>query len=129
MSRTVLVVRDEVIGRNALLTLLSSEDIEVLEADSANEAIPLSRKWENGIDLLVMDCFVKTVPAGDLWATLQQSSPEVKLLRICGDQSVRGERGLDPSGDSLIRPFSDEDLVATVKKILGSGAGRNQAGR
>jgi len=52
-SYTILIVEDDAIVRSIILRVLVQADYHVLEADSAGEALEVSRSFEGNIDLLI----------------------------------------------------------------------------
>jgi len=82
MTKTILLIEDDVILRNVFVKILVRENYDVLEADSAIEALQVSRSHDGTINLLIMAGFPQTMPAPKIIKRLRESRPEMKVLQI-----------------------------------------------
>jgi two-component system cell cycle sensor histidine kinase/response regulator CckA len=118
-SPTILIVEDEAIVRNIMVTLLVHEDYRVLEADSAAEALEVSNTFEGVIDLLIADHILKTMTGPQLAEKICQARPGLRVLRISGCPPKMLEEGeAKASADFLEKPFSPKALIEKVREIL-----------
>jgi two-component system cell cycle sensor histidine kinase/response regulator CckA len=118
-SPTILIVEDEAVVRNVMVTVLGREDYRVLEADSAAEALEVSNTFEGVIDLLIADHILKTMTGPQLAEQICQARPGLRVLRISGHAQKKIEEGEARAGaDFLEKPFSPKALIEKVREIL-----------
>jgi CheY-like chemotaxis protein len=118
-SPTILIVEDEAVVRNVMVTVLVREDYRVLEADSAAEALEVSNTFEGVIDLLIADHTLKTMTGPQLAEKICQARPGLRVLRISGYPPKMLEEGeAKASVDFLEKPFSPKALIEKVTEIL-----------
>jgi CheY-like chemotaxis protein len=118
-SQTILIVEDEAVVRNVMVTVLAHEDYRVLEADSAAEALEVSNSFEGLIDLLIADHALKTMTGPQLAEKICQARPGLRVLRISGYPLKKLEEGEAKTGaDFLEKPFSPKALIEKVREIL-----------
>ena len=118
-SPTILIVEDEAVVRNVMVTVLGREDYRVLEADSATEALEVSNTFEGVIDLLIADHILKTMTGPQLAEQICQARPGLRVLRISGYPPKMLEEGeKKASADFLEKPFSTKALIEKVREVL-----------
>jgi two-component system cell cycle sensor histidine kinase/response regulator CckA len=118
-SPTILIVEDEAVVRNTMVTVLVREDYRVLEADSAAEALEVSNTFEGVIDLLIADHALKTMTGPQLAEKICQARPSLRVLRISGYLLKKLEEGEAKAGaDFLEKPFSPKALIEKVRESL-----------
>ena len=120
MSKVILVAEDDVICRNFLVAILVREGYKVLEADSAQEVLRLSRSFEGVIDLLIADEFLKTMRAPAVFQRLRRHWPDLHLLQISVRLRAEIEKNeglIHAEAEFLQKPFSADALTAKVKTM------------
>jgi two-component system cell cycle sensor histidine kinase/response regulator CckA len=118
-SETILIVEDEAVVRNVMVTALVRENYRVLEADSAAEALEVSNTFEGVIDLLIADHTLKTMTGPQLAEKICQARPGMRVLRVSGyPQKMLEEGEAKPSFDFLEKPFLPKALIEKVREIL-----------
>jgi two-component system cell cycle sensor histidine kinase/response regulator CckA len=118
-SPTILIVEDEAVVRNVMVTVLVHGDYRVFEADSAAEALEVSNTYEGVIDLLVADHTLKTMTGRQLAEKICQTRPGLRVLQISGYAQKKLEEGEAKAGaDFLEKPFSPKALLEKVREIL-----------
>jgi len=118
-SETILIVEDEAVVRNVMVTALVRENYRVLEADSAAEALEVSNTFEGVIDLLIADHTLKTMTGPQLAEKICQARPGMRVLRVSGyPQEMLEEGEAKPSSDFLKKPFLPKALIEKVREIL-----------
>ena len=95
---------------------------KVLTAGTPNEAIQLFQTHEGRVHLLVTDVVMPEMNGRELAARLRSSKPQLKALFVSGySASALAPRGvLDEGVHFLQKPFSLEDLAASVREALDS---------
>jgi two-component system, cell cycle sensor histidine kinase and response regulator CckA len=120
MTKTILVIEDDVLLRNVFVKVLVRENYDVLEADSAIEALQVSRGHDGTINLLIVGSFPQTMPAPEIMERLRESRPEMKVLQIGDPWNPPGRKGDPMRGATLLqKPFLPESLAEELKTILG----------
>lgn len=116
---SVLLVDDEEDVRRLAARLLARDGYEVLEAPDGETALALLRQRE-GIDLLVTDVGLPgSFDGRALAAQLTAQFPGLKVLFISG--SLRDDTALAPGVTLVEKPFTPDELLAAVRKLLGAG--------
>lgn len=125
-SETILVAEDQ-----PHLLALSSHFLEklgyrVLPAENAEQAIEISRNYENTIDLLLTDIVMPATNGRELARKLKAARPEMKVLYVSG---YAEEAGSDPDfpapGESFLeKPFQLDELAHKVRQVLQARSAR-----
>ncbi|MEY4630792.1 MAG: hypothetical protein RIQ81_912 [Pseudomonadota bacterium] len=128
-TRTILVVDDDEIMRNALKRILESAGYKVL---LAQDGLELSKILEvNRLDMVLMDVNLPWVDGYELCRLLKghHSLGKVPLIFVSArkeEEDVR--RGFDAGcNDYITKPFDVDKMTATIAKILDSGTERPSA--
>jgi CheY-like chemotaxis protein len=121
MPKTILVADDDVIVRNDLVRILVGEGYEVFEADSAEEALAVAHRYDGVPDLVIADCFLKTMRARKVCELIQGLSPNLKVLQLSRYSPARleADENLIPGAEHLIKPVFPKILVQKVRQIFG----------
>jgi DNA-binding response OmpR family regulator len=98
---------------------LRMEGYEVVQAESGDQGLEALK--ENGYDLLVIDA---ELPGSDGWQVVKKvrEDPEISKTKVLVFMAGKGETGklmLVSVDAELRRPFRMEELVETVKTVLG----------
>lgn len=123
--RRVLVVDDQEDIREMARLVLTGAGYEVATASSGREALRLAR--EAPFDLMLLDI---NMPDLDGWATLRllradEAHDDLKVAMFSVKSEVRDKvAGLkDGAIDYLTKPFSVDELVTRVSRILAEANG------
>jgi DNA-binding NtrC family response regulator len=120
----ILVVDDstptlEVIQRN-----LEAAGYEVFTAPSVEEAIAFLE--QNSVDLVITDIKMPKISGLDLLKYVTENIKATEIMIITGYPSIKGavEAVKDGAEDYLVKPFTDEELLSAVSKMLEKLANR-----
>jgi DNA-binding response OmpR family regulator len=123
--RRILVVDDQEDIREMARLVLTGAGYEVATASSGREALRLAR--QKAFDLMLLDI---NMPDLDGWATLRllradDSLDDLKVAMFSVKSEVRDKvAGLkDGAIDYLTKPFSVDELVTRVSRILAEANG------
>lgn len=124
MSRKVLVVDDEADIRDIVKTYLEEEGCEVIEAENGNEAIVKAQKEQP--DLIVLDIMMPGINGFEVAKHLKDD-PNTKdipiiILSVLAQDSQYRQGILD----YISKPFRQEELLATVRKIFDNVDGKTK---
>ena len=118
---TVLVVEDDPMVRNLLITILNLHGYKTLQAEDGAEALELSRSPRGGhISVLITDMCLSQMSGIALAATLRAARPDLKSIFISG---LRREDITELSGDMsqaafVAKPFNGGQIEAALRKLI-----------
>ena len=114
---TVLVVDDDSLVRSFEVQLLSNQGYNVLEADSAAEALRLAGTAT--IHLLVTDFLMPEVDGLELTQKFRTVHPETPVLMVSGSLPPTDSRIRNLANfDFLLKPFAFDELVQKVRTMI-----------
>lgn len=116
-NQMILMVDDE----DLLLTMgemvLSSFGYRVLTASSGQRALELLEEYGPRVDLLITDLVMPKMSGRELIEKVRPQFPHLPI--ICTSGYVRSKNAEDQSGEVYLqKPFSSQDLLLKVKKVL-----------
>ncbi len=118
----ILIVDDDPQIRKVFRRILEAEDYEVAEAADGKEGASKFRDWPP--DLVLMDIFMPEQEGLETIRELRWDFPDVKIIAISGGGKSGRMEPLDAAQKfgaalALRKPISREDLLASVKEVLG----------
>jgi signal transduction histidine kinase len=119
VSATILLCEDDTGLRRLARQVLQRNGFVVHEADSAEEALDVSRLSGEPIDLLVSDVVLPAMSGAELARQLQVEQPDLMVLLMSGTASAEVLDGLDADRAAfLAKPFTPSALVDHVIDLL-----------
>ncbi len=111
---TALLVDDEELVRMSTADMLMDLGYEVVEADSAEEAL---RLVDNGLmpDLVVTDHLMPGMSGGELARTLRTRQSDLPVLIVSGYAEAEG---IDSDLPRLTKPFRNAELALSLSSLL-----------
>ena len=118
----VLVVDDDTDIREFVRDSLELDEIEVSDVENYTQAVDALRK--QAADVVITDIFMPEKDGFELIEILRSDFPSTKIIAMTGGGIMRvkditvkliAELGVD---GCLRKPFSIDELVALVKKVL-----------
>lgn len=119
-GKTVLLVEDEEKVRRVLLRQLRSEELNVIEASSGDDAY---QELVTGLnpDLLLTDIVMPgSLQGPELAERARKLMPDLRVLFISGyptEAAIHGN-GIRPLDRHLIKPVSEKELIRNVLELL-----------
>jgi two-component system, cell cycle sensor histidine kinase and response regulator CckA len=118
--RTILVVEDEPSLRKLTKKTLSEAGHKVFEAADASQALELSRKTGESIDLLLTDVIMPGMSGKKLADVLVAERPGITVLYMSGytDGELATQGALKEGTAILRKPFTRDELLRQVESAL-----------
>ena len=118
--RTILVVDDDNWVRVLARDVLAADGYRVLEASDGPDAIRVAAVHPGAIHLLLTDVVMPGMNGCELAAGLAPRMPGMKVMFMSAyDRDFLVERGLNPTGPVITKPFTIEYLARRVGMVLG----------
>jgi CheY-like chemotaxis protein len=122
-SRTagaVLLVEDEDEVRRLAGIILGNMGFTVLEAGDAGQAIKHAKRFDGDIRLMLTDVIMPGMNGRELADRMGELRPQTKVIFMSGytDRIMTRDGVLDDSVEYLQKPFTAEQLSATVYRVL-----------
>ncbi|MBL7714779.1 MAG: response regulator [Bdellovibrionales bacterium] len=133
MKRTVLIVDDVEFVRKTLTEILSQAHYEVVgEAKDGREAVELFQKLSP--DVVTMDIVMPEMSGIDATRRIIKMNKDAKIVMISamGQENLVMEAINVGARDYLLKPFTADDVVKTVERVLTGqdrGTGRLRESR
>jgi len=129
VPQRILVVEDDVMVRNAVVMILTHERYEVLEADSAAEALQVSNSFDGVINLLIAEHSLEAMTGRQLAERMAESRPGLRVLHFFAEarENLEQQGGLIAGAGFLQKPFLSRNLANDVKQILQQPETQKQA--
>ena len=119
-SETVMVVEDDAVVRQLVCSVLEEHGYTVLCAVDGADAIRMSEKYEDTIDLLVTDVVMPQMNGPELASRLSLARPELKVLYVSGYSTHDiGDHGVVGKDIELLqKPFTPYTFLQRIREVL-----------
>jgi PAS domain S-box-containing protein len=119
-AETILVVEDEPVLRKMIVDFLGSTGYNVLNAESASEAVGHVQLFPGTIDLVLTDIVMPDMNGADLARFLCSLRPELRVLYMSGySDGALGDKFVLPKDVAFLqKPFSRVKLAHKLREIL-----------
>jgi PAS domain S-box-containing protein len=121
-TATVLVVEDDAAVRALAVAALEHAGFRVLVAATPAQAAALSVGLEEPIDVLLTDLIMPGGNGRDLAERLLGGRPSMRVVLMSGYDATPSEGHHDDRFHFLAKPFGGDELVSTVRTVLGRPA-------
>lgn len=121
-KQTILLVEDEEMVRGLVCEVLRREGYRVLTCSNAAEGIETSKRYGQGIDLLLTDIIMPGMSGPEMAARIQKDLPRLRVVFMSGytEQALARAGGVDASFEYLQKPFTLKTLIQKLAKVLGN---------
>ena len=119
MAKRVLIVDDSLYMRTIIKDALTGAGFEIVgQAANGESAIDMAIDLEP--DLVTLDNILPDMIGTDILKVLKDEGLESKIIMISavGQQSVVDEGMNNGADDYIVKPFTSEQLVEAVEKIM-----------
>jgi two-component system cell cycle sensor histidine kinase/response regulator CckA len=119
----VLVVEDNTLVRQVVVTVLKRAGYRVLEASHPHDALALARAHAAPIDLLLTDVVMPVMSGRELARQLRAQRPDLAVLCMTGysDEAIAQRGVLDAGVRLLAKPVTPDQLLKAVAEALERG--------
>ena len=118
---TVLVVDDEEVVRQLACRMLTWTGYQALEARHGREALATIEEHNGPVHLVLTDIKMPGMNGRDLGRQVEERWPGMPILYMSGFASEVFRGGLlEPDAPFLAKPFTQDDLAAKVRALLGT---------
>jgi two-component system, cell cycle sensor histidine kinase and response regulator CckA len=119
-TERILLVEDEAVVRKLVRTTLKASGYAVSEAASGEEALRIVKDQSAPFDLLITDMVMPGMGGRDLARKIREQWPDVPVLYMSGytEDAAFRQGGLESGAVLLRKPFSPNDILVKVRKIL-----------
>jgi signal transduction histidine kinase len=115
---TALVTDDSTVARRIVSSSLKEQGLQVLEAESGEQALEVLRRPDCHVDLLITDYDMPGMDGGELCRRVRTSlgMPWLPIIFLSGMAEKTSIIEMFAAGatDYLIKPFAKEELVARI---------------
>lgn len=114
----ILVIDDEQMSRECIVSVLASEQFQVMQASNAADGLALTRKHQ--FDLVITDLRIGDDSGIDVIRTVQSTVPDTEIILITGYGTIESAVEAIQAGafDYLTKPFSNQHLLVKVNKAV-----------
>jgi DNA-binding NtrC family response regulator len=128
-GRTILVVEDDELTRNAVRRILETAGYTVLPASTPMEAIELASSRQVPIHILLTDVGLLGVTGPQLAKLLLADRPGLRVLYISGHSEAHAvpPGRVGPGTAFLQKPFTPDALLHEVRELLDQSAPRSES--
>jgi len=122
-GKTVLVVEDDQITREAIKSLLKVYNFWVLTATNGSEAIRIYKQMGSVITMVVTDLVMPEMGGMALYKALNEQNPDVKVLIITGHPLEENSQAMLEKGNVhwVQKPFSAKEFGQAMQMLLAEG--------
>ena len=118
MKRQVLILDDEPGVRRVIRQQLSGTQFDVLEAESAEQAMDLLRDYALFIDVVICDVRMPGISGVEAVSYIREAHPTKPIIVLTGHPDLDLAVDFMKSGvvDYIVKPVEKDALVAAVEK-------------
>ncbi len=122
-TETILVVEDDANVRQIVAKILSKHGYKIVKATHGMEAMRIAEQSKETFHLIITDMVMPQMDGMELAQRLALSHPRMKVLYMSGYTNLKfNPHEIEKIGQHFIhKPFSTEDLLHKVRKVLDYG--------
>jgi CheY-like chemotaxis protein len=123
-GEVILMVEDEDGIRAVAMRILTRRGYRVLAAANGPEALEIARDHAGQIDLLITDVIMPRMLGREVAQRVTAARPTVRVMFMSGyAEPILDSNANVPDGIILLeKPFTEQQLLATVRRALSSAA-------
>ena len=119
MVKKVLIVDDSIYMRSLIKSALEEKGFEIV-GEAANGESAIDQAMELQPDLITLDNILPDMMGFEILKVLKQEGLESKVVMVSavGQQTVVNKGKELGAEDYIVKPFTPEDLLAVVDRVL-----------
>ena len=119
-TETLLLVEDEELIRETIASVLSDKGYTVLTAVDGSEAIRIYKQHAGNIALVLSDIGLPKIGGVEVFATLKEMNPNVKVILASGYLEPKTKTDLVKAGAKafLQKPYEETELFGKIREVL-----------
>lgn len=123
--KSVLIVDDNELVRNLIVTILEDARVEVLTASTGPEAIELLGRHGDAIGCVLQDLSMPGMPGEEVVAELLQINPDIPVIVLSVDDPGYSSSRLSglKIADYIQKPFESDVLITRVRDLIQEQGG------
>jgi DNA-binding response OmpR family regulator len=123
MSATVLLAEDDAPSRQIYFTVLNAEGYSVIEVPDGRSALDVL--YSQQVDLLLTDIMMPGMTGIELLERAREIKPDLRAIVMTGHKTSDAVIGAlrNRACEFLEKPFRTEELLDTVRSVLGRDSG------
>lgn len=116
----LLVIDDDDMVLDILNEVLQSTAIRIVNAHTGNEGLEVFSQLQEKIKLILLDLFLPDISGMEIYKTLIQIRPDIRILFMSGfpDQDILKLKDLPGKFDFIQKPFSIREIKSKVQKLI-----------
>jgi CheY-like chemotaxis protein len=111
----IMVVEDDRVQREAVVTWLIRRGFEVIEARDGETALAMLRLI--AVDVLFTDLLLPGVNGAELARLARSLHPDITIVSTTGNPVLRGRMHTDDT-TLLIKPYNFDELIEEIERVL-----------
>ena len=121
-QKTILIVDDENMMREAVASYLEKQGYDVLQAETGKQALNLMEK--EAISFVILDLMLPDIPGEEICSRIRKQSRIPIIMLTAKTMEDDMLNGLDLGADDYItKPFSLKNLYARIQAVLRRSSG------
>ena len=120
-AKYILVIDDEEMLRDVLKEVLSMVGLSAMFAGSGAEGLELFRQNRDKINLVLLDVLMPEMGGVETYKAIYEIDDRMKFLFMRGfpDNEALAIRELTGDFAFIKKPFSVQEIISTIKKMIG----------
>ena len=121
-QKTILIVDDESMMREAVASYLKKQGYNVLQAENGKQALDFLEK--EAISFVILDLMLPDIPGEEICSRIRKQSRVPIIMLTAKTMEEDMLKGLDLGADDYItKPFSLKNLYARIQAVLRRSSG------
>jgi len=118
-GETILIAEDEKSIREITAAMLEASGYKTITAKNGMETIAMYMQNMSRVKVILIDMMMPIMDGQATIRTLRKINPKVKILAVSGyAKEERYEKSIKDVQAFLMKPYTIEELMATIRKVL-----------
>jgi len=119
-NETILVIEDEVLLSDLVVTILVSKGYKVLTAGNGEEGVAVFKKYRSEISLVITDFGLPKIAGDEVIRQIRSVDPMAKLVLSSGYIDMETKSDLLRAGANcfILKPYKSAEVLRTVRDVI-----------